>query len=158
MSIFYFLFQWQKQLREEKKAKARAEVRRSPRTKDMKVFYKESSSSEDTKKATMKAEAKTVAGRKFPSPNAQRVRRIYQNSQAHSQENSGFFPWSLAFCSTSLISSMQAFISSAVKRPIHLLAWAKSPQSFFPASVVCHLGDFSSSFYPNPDRFVYDPS
>ena len=77
MSIFYFLFQWLKQIKEEKKAKARAEVRRSPRTKDVKVFYKESSSSEDTKKATIKAQAKTktVAGRKFPSPNAQRVHR-----------------------------------------------------------------------------------
>ena len=42
----------------------------------MKVFYKESSSSDDTKKkATLKAEAKTVAGRKFPSPDAQRVCR-----------------------------------------------------------------------------------
>ena len=76
MSILYFLFQWLKQLKEEKKAKARAEVRRSPRTKDMKVFYKESSSSEDTKKATIKEEAKTVAGRKFPSPYAKRVHRF----------------------------------------------------------------------------------
>ena len=76
MSIFYFLFQWLKQIKEEK-AKAGAEVRRSPRTKDIKVFYQESSSSEDTKKATIKAEAKTktVAGKKFPSPNAQRVCR-----------------------------------------------------------------------------------
>ena len=76
MSIFYFLFQWLKQIKEEK-AKAGAEVRRSPRTKDMKVFYQESSSSEDTKKATIKAEAKTktVAGKKLPSPNAQRVHR-----------------------------------------------------------------------------------
>ena len=54
MSIFYFLFQWLKEIKEEKKAKARAEVRRSPRKKDVKVFYKESSSSEDTKKATIK--------------------------------------------------------------------------------------------------------
>ena len=76
MSILYFLFQWLKQIKEEKKAKVRSEVRRSPRTKDVKVFYKESSSSDDTKKkATIKAEAKTVAGRKFPSPDAQRVRR-----------------------------------------------------------------------------------
>ena len=77
MSIFYFLFQWLKQIKEEKKVKARAEVRRSPRTNNMKVFYKESSSSEDTKKATIKAQAKTktVAGRKFPSPDAQRVHR-----------------------------------------------------------------------------------
>ena len=77
MSIFYFLFQWLKQIKEEKKAKPSSEVRRSPRTKDVKVFYKESSSSENTKKATIKAEAKTktVAGRKFPSPNAQRVHR-----------------------------------------------------------------------------------
>ena len=85
MSIFYFLFQWLKQIKEEKKAQARAEVRRSPRTKDMKVFYKESSSSEDrpTKKATIKAEAKTVAGKKFPSPNPQRVcRSTTQNFQA----------------------------------------------------------------------------
>ena len=125
----YFLFQWQKQLREDKKAKARAEVRRSPRTKDMKVFYKESSSSEYTKKATIEVEAKTVAGRKFPSPNFQRVRRYRSTKifKRHSQENSGFFPRSLAFCSISLILSMQAFISLAVKRLIHLLAWAESP-------------------------------
>ena len=58
------------------------------------------------------------------------------------RENLGFFPSSFALCSTSLISSMQAFISSAVKRPIRWLAWAESPQSFFPASSVCRLGDF----------------
>ena len=84
MSIFYFLFlfQWLKQIKEEKKAKARVEVRRSPRTKDVKVFYKESSSSQDTRKATRKAEAKTVAAKKFPSPDAQRVcRSITQNVQ-----------------------------------------------------------------------------
>ena len=61
-------------------------------------------------------------------------------SQISFRENLGFFPSSLAFCSTSLILSMQAFISSAVKRPIHLLAWAESPRSFFP-SLVCRLGD-----------------
>ena len=125
MSIFYFLFQWLKQIKEEKKAKARSEVRRSPRTKDMKVFYKESSSSDDTKKkATLKAEAKTVAGRKFPSPDAQRV---HMYTKFSSDTATGFFPSSLAFHLTSLISSMQAFISSAVKRPIRWLARAESP-------------------------------
>ena len=122
-----------------KKAKARTEVRRSPRTKDVKVFYKESSSSDDTKKATIKAEAKTVAGRKFPSPDPERVRRS-TTQKFSSNTATGFFPSSLAFCSTSLISSMQAFISLAVKRPIRFLAWAESPRSFFPSSV-CHLGD-----------------
>ena len=95
MSIFYFLFQWLKQIKEEKKAKARSEVRRSPRTKDVKVFYKESSSSDDTKKkATIKAEAKTVAGRKFPSPDAQSVHRSTTlNFQATQPQVSSPHPW-----------------------------------------------------------------
>ena len=74
-----------------KKAKARTEVRRSPRTKDVKVFYKESSSSDDTKKATIKAEAKIVAGRKFPSPDPERVRR--STTQKFSSDTAtGLFP------------------------------------------------------------------
>ena len=86
MSIFYFLFQWLKQIKEEKKAKARSEVRRSPRTKDVTVFYKESSSSDDTKKkATLKAEAKTVAGRKFPSPDANYCCSTNINSNGNSK-------------------------------------------------------------------------
>ena len=96
MSIFYFLFQWLKQIKEEKKAKARAEVRRSPRTKDVKVFYKESSSSEDTKKATIKAEAKTktVADIKLPFPNVQRVHRsTTQNFQVIQPQVSSPNPW-----------------------------------------------------------------
>ena len=95
MSIFYFLFQWLKQIKEDKKAKARSEVRRSPRTKDVKVFYKESSSSDDTKKkATLKAEAKTVAGRKFPSPDAQRVcRSTTLNFQVTQPHVSSPHPW-----------------------------------------------------------------
>ena len=95
MSILYFLFQWLKQIKEQKKAKARSEIRRSSRTKDMKVFYKESSSSDDTKKkATIKAEAKTVTGRKFPSPDAQRVRRSTTlNFQATQPQVSSPGPW-----------------------------------------------------------------
>ena len=67
----------------------------------MKVFYKESSSSEDnrSKKATIKAEAKTktVAGRKFPSPDAQRVCRSttqnFSSVQATQPQVSAPGPW-----------------------------------------------------------------
>ena len=113
MSIFYFLFLWLKQIKEEKKAKARSEVRRRQRQ--------------------WQAESSLLP---MPKGYIDLPHLIFK------QHSHRFLPLILGLHLTSLISSMQAFISSAVKRPIHWLAWAESPQSFFPASLVCCLGDF----------------
>ena len=62
-------FQWLQELKEKKKAQARAAlgVRRSPRSHSVKVFYGESTASEEEKKSTGSPKKKAVPKLHSPS-------------------------------------------------------------------------------------------